>query len=241
VLGLGAVLAVVPWWWLAGDDHPGLAPRRTIAPGPAPQPLLPLLRSPVLWGTLLGTFSYQYFNYFCMTWMQAYFIERRHLSPLAMSVFSGASFGGFALVAVAGGYWADRLIAGGGDPVNVRRRLAMAGLVLASTELIGALSSSSSVALFFAVFSLVSLGLTTANYWALTQTLLPGAGVGRIVGVQNFAANLPGIVAPLFTGWLKQRTGGYEAPMAAAAAFLVLGVLSYRFLVRREYAPRPYA
>jgi hypothetical protein len=53
------------------------------------------------------------------------------------------------------------------------------------------------------VFSLTGLGLATANYWALTQTLIPGGAIGRIVGIQNCAANLPGIVAPILTGWLK--------------------------------------
>ena len=81
----------------------------------------------------------------------------------------------------------------------------------------------------------------TANYWALTQTLIPGAAVGRIVGIQNCAANLPGIVAPLLTGWLKQTTGSYEAPMQAIWFFLIAGVASYVFLVRAKYAPRAEA
>jgi nitrate/nitrite transporter NarK len=94
------------------------------------------------------------------------------------------------------------------------------------------------VALFFAVFSLTGLGLATANYWALTQTLIPGGAIGRIVGIQNCAANIPGIVAPILTGWLVARTGSYEAPMQAIWAFLLLGVAAYVFLVRERYAPR---
>jgi nitrate/nitrite transporter NarK len=108
---------------------------------------------------------------------------------------------------------------------------------MASTEVIGAFSESVPVALFFAVFSLSGLGLATANYWALTQTLIPGASIGRIVGIQNCAANLPGIVAPILTGWLKQSTGSYEAPMQAIWFFLILGIAAYVFLVREKYAP----
>ena len=37
--------------------------------------------------------------------------------------------------------------------------------------------------------------------------------MGRVVGIQNCAANLPGIVAPLLTGWLRETTSSYEAPM----------------------------
>jgi hypothetical protein len=45
-------------------------------------------------------------------------------------------------------------------------------------------------------------------------------------------------VAPILTGWLKQTTGGYDAPMQATWFFLILGILAYLFLVRERYAPR---
>jgi MFS-type transporter involved in bile tolerance (Atg22 family) len=80
--------------------------------------------------------------------------------------------------------------------------------------------------------SLAGLGLATANYWALTQTLMPGAAIGRIAGLQNTASNLAGIVAPFLTGWLKQTTGSYEAPMQAIWLILLTGVSAYLFLVR---------
>jgi hypothetical protein len=84
------------------------------------------------------------------------------------------------LSATLAGFAADRLIGAG------IREGAQVSLPLpdGSTEIIGALSPSQDVALFFAIFSLSGLGLVTANYWALTQTLLPGAAVGRLVGVE---------------------------------------------------------
>jgi MFS transporter, ACS family, D-galactonate transporter len=93
------------------------------------------------------------------------------------------------------------------------------------------------VALVFSVVSLSGLGLATANYWALTQTLIPASAIGRISGVQNCAASVAGIVAPILTGWLKQKTGNYEAPMLACCVFLVVGVLSYLLMVKERYAP----
>ena len=94
------------------------------------------------------------------------------------------------------------------------------------------------MALFWSIFSLSGLGLTTANYWALTQTLLSSAAVGRVVGVQNAAANLPGIVAPMLTAYLLTQTGSYTAPMYSILFFLALGISAYVFLVKREYAPK---
>jgi len=82
------------------------------------------------------------------------------------------------------------------------------------------------------------LGLATPNYWALTQTLLPSAGIGRVVGLQNTAVNLSGVAAPLVTGWLKQTTGSWEAPMQAILVLLLVALASFLFLVRPQYVPK---
>ena len=66
------------------------------------------MASPVIWGTIIGTFCYMYFVYFCMTWMPAYFVERRHLSLGDMGLYTFFSFGGMAAVAALGGWAADR-------------------------------------------------------------------------------------------------------------------------------------
>jgi sugar phosphate permease len=178
-----------------------------------------------------------YFVYFCMTWMPAYFVEQRQLSLGKMGLYTFFSFGGMAAVAALAGWAADSLVAKGRNPVAVRKGFTIAGFAVACTELIGAQSASVDAALFWAVVSLSGLGLATANYWALTQTLIPASAIGRVSGVQNTAASVAGIVAPILTGWLKQATGSYEAPMQAIWFFLVAGVLAYLFMVREKYAP----
>ena len=240
IIGFGALLWLIPWCLFLRDDDRDLE-KAVIAKagGAAAQvPFWRLVKSPVIVGTVIGTFCYQYFVYYNMTWLPSYFKEERHLDLNEMTVFTFASFAGMAVVATLAGFAADKLIDRGYHPVRVRKAFVIAGFLTASTQLIGAYAESQSVSLFFAVFSLSGLGLMTANYWALTQTLLPGAAVGRIVGLQNCAANLPGIVAPMLTGWLKQTTGGYTAPMLAICVFLVMGIAAYVLLVREEYVPK---
>jgi MFS family permease len=239
VLGVGCLMWLLPWLLLVGNDDRQIEQRETAVQAHlAPVSFMRLMASPVIWGTIIGTFCYMYFVYFCMTWMPAYFVERRHLSLTSMGLYTFFSFGGMATMAALAGWAADCIIARGGDAVRVRKAFTIAGFLMASTEVIGGLSDSVSVALFFAVFSLTGLGLATANYWALTQTLVPGGAIGRIVGIQNCAASLPGIAAPILTGWLKQSTGSYDAPMQATWFFLVVGILAYVLLVRKKYAPR---
>ena len=238
VLGLGCLVWLVPWLGLVRNDDRQIEHAAMKVSSTPAVSFLRIMLSPVIWGTIIGTFCYMYFVYFCMTWMPAYFVERRGLSLGSMGLYTFFSFGGMATMAAVAGWAADRMIARGWRAVPVRKGFTIAGFLMASTEVIGALSDSVSVALFFAVFSLTGLGLATANYWALTQTLIPGGAIGRIVGIQNCAANLPGIIAPLVTGWLVQKTGSYDAPMQAIWVFLILGVAAYVFLVREKYAPR---
>jgi len=200
-------------------------------------PLWYLIRQRRVSGLALGFFGYNYTFYLLLTWLPSYFAEQRGLSLSSTGWFTGFGYWGFAIVSTAAGYWSDSLIRRGADSIRTRRWFIIAGLLMASTEMIGAAAPSNNVALFFAVFSLSGLGLATGNLWALTPAMLPGAPPARLAAVQNMAANVPGIVAPIVTGWLKQATGGYQAPMLANLFFIFLGIASYLILVRPKYAP----
>ncbi len=237
ILGFGALLWIGPWLIFVRNDDKLMEETELKHAKAAPEPFANFFRSPAMWGIIIGTFCYNYYNYFCLTWLPAYLSESRHLTLSKTGWFTGFSFWGFALVAIGAGSLADRLIRVGADAVKIRKAFIIAGFVAASTEMIGAACSSQSLALFFAIFSLSGLGLATGNYWALTPAIMPTAPPARLAAVQNMAANLPGIAAPILTGWLKQVTGGYEAPMMANFSFLILGIASYALLVRPNYSP----
>ncbi len=239
ICGLAGLVWLAGWLLLANNEGAVKEPALTENPAGEPQ-FADLLASPVTWGILVGTFSYGYFLFFCVTWLPAYFVEYRHLPLNSMGLYTFMSFGGMAVVAILAGSLADGMIRRGADPARTRKGFTIAGFLLASTEVFGALSHSQTIALFFAVFSLTGLGLATANYWALTQTLIPGRAMGRIAGIQNCASNLGGVAAPLLTGWLKQTSGGYQAPMQAIWVVLLIGVASYAFLVRASGVSKPH-
>jgi ACS family D-galactonate transporter-like MFS transporter len=229
ILGLGGLLWLIPWLLLEKGDDRIRAAAENKQDGPS---FASLFSTRIMWGTLIGTFCYNYFTYFSMTWLPAYFVERRHLSLTSMGMYTMFSFGGMATVAILAGFAADWMIRRGADAVTTRRWFVIAGFLVASTEVIGALTDSNEVAKIFAIVSLGGLGLATGNYWALTQTLLPGKSAGSIAGAQNTASNVAGAVAPFLTGWLKEATGSYDAPMKAIWVFLIIGVGCYLFLVK---------
>jgi MFS transporter, ACS family, D-galactonate transporter len=235
LLGLGGLVWVIPWLLLAEDDRPASTRLQAVIQRAEPS-FGALFRTRAMWATLIGTFCYNYFLFFSLTWLPAYLVESRNLTLSSMSVYTMFSFAGTGAVAILAGSAADWMIRRGASAVNTRRWFTIAGLLAASTEVFGAMSGSTDVAVFFAIFSMTGLGLATANYWAITQTLLPGVAPGRVAGIQNTALNLAGIVAPIMTGWLKQITGSYTAPMQTIWVVLITGVAAYLFLARQSKA-----
>ena len=229
ILGLGSLLWLGPWLaWVRRDDPAALpSTAGTVAESIK---LGAALKSRVMWGIILGTYCYMYFVYYCMTWMPQYFQKTHGMSIKDSNWFGGVSFGGMAVVAALGGWAADKLIARGMEPIFVRRSFTVAGFVLAAMQTLSVFTDSKELMVGLTVASLCGLGLATANYWALTQTLMPGAVP---VAIQNTAANLAGIVAPWLTGWLVQQTGSFDAPIKATGFWLVLGIFAYVVVVRR--------
>lgn len=239
MMGVGSLLWLGPWLtWVRKDD-------------PAAQPAVPgskasvesvslsdALKSRVMWGIILGTYCYMYFVYYCMTWMPQYFQKTHGMSIKDSNWFGGVSFGGMAAVAAIGGWAADKLISRGAEPIFVRRAFTVAGFVMAAMQTLSVFTDSKELMIGLTVASLCGLGLATANYWALTTTLMPGAVP---VAIQNTAANLAGIVAPWLTGWMVKQTGSFDAPIMAVGIWLLLGVFAYAVLVKPAASPVPVA
>ena len=76
--GIGGCLWLLPWIWLAPN-------RKLVAAkkGDTPPPTiawLRLLRNPMFWGLVIGTFFYSHFWYFCLTWIPSYLVMVHNLS-----------------------------------------------------------------------------------------------------------------------------------------------------------------
>jgi MFS transporter, ACS family, D-galactonate transporter len=240
IIGGVSIAWLIPWLlWVKKNDIAAI-PRSKQAVSEATKrvPIGRIMKSPVIWGVIIGTYCYMYFVYYCMTWMPTYFQKVHGMSIKEMGWYGGVAFGGMATVAALAGWAADWFIKRGNDPITVRKSFTIAGFLMASTQTIGVFTDSVDVMLFFAVFSLCGLGLATANYWALTQTLIPGGSIAMVVGIQNTAANLAGIVSPWLTGFMIERSGSFDMPIKTMGFWLVLGIACYLVLVRRKYAPK---
>ncbi len=73
-----------------------------------------------------------------------------------------------------------------------------------------------------------SYGVYASSHWAITHTLA-GPLAGRWSGVQNFSANLAGVIAPALTGFVIDRTSQFLWAFAVSAVIVLIGAGVYAF------------
>ena len=226
VLGMAALLWLPPWWaWM---------PRSTPQPKRTPRGstgVLAILKQRSAWGTCLCQFSFNYASYFLVTWLPFYLTRGRNLSMSQMARVGGLVYLLFAASATIFGKLSDRWVIAGASPTTVRKSLATAGNMGMGTFL--ALSGIAPDGLLVPTLALAGafMGVSSCNIWAMTQTLAGREVVGRWTGVQNFLGNFAGIVAPILTGFLLDRTGHFYWAFFITTAVVWLGAISWVFIV----------
>ena len=226
VLGMAALLWLPPWWaWM---------PRSTPQPKRTPRGstgVLAILKQRSAWGTCLCQFSFNYASYFLVTWLPFYLTRGRNLSMSQMARVGGLVYLLFAASAAIFGKLSDRWVIAGASPTIVRKSLATAGNIGMGAFL--ALSGIASDGLLVPTLAIAGtfMGMSSCNIWAMTQTLAGREVVGRWTGVQNFVGNFAGIVAPMLTGFLLDRTGHFYWAFFITTAVVWLGAISWVFIV----------
>jgi sugar phosphate permease len=73
--------------------------------------------------------------------------------------------------------------------------------------------------------------MCTSNLWAVTQTLAGPATSGKWTGLQNFAGNLAGWIAPALIGLIVQQTGDFFWMFVITSVVSLAGAVSWIFIV----------
>ena len=238
ILGIAALLWLPPWWaWMPrSTPHPKRTPKESTG-------VIEILKQRSAWGTCLCQFSFNYASYFLVTWLPFYLTRGRHLSMSQMARVGGIVYLLFAASAAIFGKLSDRWVIAGASPTTVRKSLATAGNVGMGTFL--ALSGIAPDSLLLSALALagIFMGMSSCNIWAMTQTLAGREVVGRWTGVQNFVGNFAGMVTPILTGFLLDRTGHFYWAFFITTAVVWLGAISWVFIVGPikpiEWSPHP--
>jgi len=191
------------------------------------------------WGASIGHFGENYLLYLLMSWLPFYLIHERHLSTTAMAWTAGMIYAIDSTAAIVTGRIADLRIRRGAGPCSARKGPMVVGLVIAFISLLGCAAAGPKTWLAFLGGAAVGCGTACSGVYAVPQTLAGPQLAGRWVGMQNCVANIAGIVAPVLTGFLVQRTGHFSAALTVAAAIAGVGALGWIFGVRSSDEPDP--
>ena len=223
ILGFGSLLWLIPWLALVPST---LRPAETRVPT---RFRLPRFNRNLL-GICLGFFCFDYFLYLLLTWLPDYLVQVRHLSLMKAGFYSAMPFVVFTLGEAFGGWIGDYLIRRGFDETRARKTIITVAL-LSGLLLIPAVVVENPQIAIALIIGACFAGLAMGNLIAMVQNIAPTREIAAWAGLQNFAGNVGGILAPLVTGLLISRTGSYMPGFVIAALVLVAGLLPYWFVV----------
>lgn len=226
-LGLICLLWLVPWLkWR--PRNPQVTTLDPVVPTPS---LTAILKQRSLWGACVGHFAGNYLIYFLLTWLPYYLVRERNYSLGKMGRIAGVAFLLCAASSAISGPLSDRWIADGASPTRVRKSLLVIGLGGAGTVLILCVIAAPSMSVVFLLLSSALYGISNPNIFAAAQILAGPRAAGKWMGFQNFMGNFAGIVAPVLTGLLVEKTGHFFWPFAVTGAVCWIGSFSWIYIV----------
>lgn len=195
-------------------------------------PLAYLLRQREVVGIALGFAAYNYTFYFLLTWLPGYLRNEQHLDPLRSALYTSIPwmFATFTNVFI-GGWLADVLIQRGWNAVRVRQVILIGGTALGLGIFGAGYAHTPGLALFWITVCISGLSAASPVGWSIPSLIAPRESVGTLGGIMNFCSQLSGIAAPIITGYIVQATHSFFSAFATAAAFLVIGIAGYVFLL----------
>jgi MFS family permease len=229
IFGLATLLWLAPWSAMVRTlpEEAGHAGRDRF-------PLRRLTGTRALWATSFGHFTVNYGFYFLLAWLPLYLVQQRGFSIQTMTLLATMVYTAQAASALAFGWGCDRRVAGGADEGATCRLLIAGGISLLGLAILGiAVAGDDRLLVICLILAGVAAGPCSTNLYAIAQIFAGPRAAGTYVGVQNAVGNLAGIVGPIVTGIIVDRTGSFLNAFYVAAAVCGAGALTWTLAVPR--------
>jgi MFS family permease len=232
LFGLVSVLWLIPWF--RATRHAS-ASASADAPdhGPPPPSFLTILKLRSAWGAGLGQFAFNYGFYFVISWLPLYLVKARGFTLSQMAELGGVIYLIYAASSQTTGWLTDRWMAAGASGTRVRKTFLVASHVGLTGCMLACAIGGPMASIVSLLLAGVFFGFSTATVYAVGQILGGPRAAGKWVGVQNCMGNSAGILAPLVTGFVVDRTGHFSLAFLIAAALSLIGALGWGVMIRR--------
>jgi MFS family permease len=231
LFGLVSLVWLVPWL-LSTRKASAEAAEHLAASGPAPS-FWAILAKREAWGASLGHFANNYAFYFVISWLPLYLVKARGFSVTQMAQIGGVIYVVYAASSFSVGWLTDRWMQAGASANLARKTTIIAGLIIVAAAMLGCVAGDARMSVASLIVAGFGFGFGTPNIFAIGQTLAGPLAAGKWVSVQNVAGSLAGIVAPIVTGLVVDRTGQFYWAFVVAAGMAMLGVVGWGLMIRK--------
>jgi ACS family D-galactonate transporter-like MFS transporter len=200
-----------------------------------------LLTQRKVYGLALGWGAYNYTFFLLLTWLPSYLSVSLHVD-LFHSIFYTSVPWLFATATdlLVGGWLVDALIQRGYDAHRVRQSVLVTGMSFGLAIFGAARAHGPVAALVWISLALGGLAAAAPVAWTIPSLIAPRESVGTLAGTVNLCGQIAAICAPIVTGYIVSASHSFAAAFVTATVILLLGIVSYVFLLGRiEAIPDP--
>jgi MFS family permease len=231
LVGFAALLWLIPWLLTTPRNLHGRADHSAASLRPGFRSALrALLTNRNLLGVCLTFFCFDYYWYFLVNWLPDYLVTARGLTILRAGIYAALPYFVFGASEPIGGWIADRLVRRGWTETRARKGVVTVAFFTGLLLIPAARVDAPGVAVALIIGGCL-VGLATGNLLVILQSCAPRGAVGLWTGVYNFIGNIAGILSPLITGFLIEKTGSYTPPFILAAGLIALGPIALWLIV----------
>lgn len=218
VFGLATLIWLLPWRRVV-DALPTVAD----ADDDRAVSVRGLLGKRSLWAMGIGHAAGNFSFYFMLAFLPLYLVQQRGLSIEQMTLLATLGYATQGAAAFALGAWSDRWTKSGRSEAAMRRAMLFVGQLTASVCILGIMVTDSIavIGLLLCIAGVATASLSM-NIYAVAQMFAGPRAAGSWIGIQNALGNVSGIVGPVISGILIDRSG-YDSAFALAAAVAAFG------------------
>lgn len=229
LFGLASLLWLWPWLTATRD----ISSRSDVSLSAAAPSFIAILRVREAWGAGLGHICSNYCFYFVITWLPLYLVKARGFSVAGMAELSSLIYLVHGTSSFATGWLCDAWMRAGATANRVRKTCMVASHVGIAIAMFACALGDATISIASLFLAGACFGLNSPNVFAIGQTLAGPRAAGKWVGIQNCAGNIAGIVAPVVTGLVVDRTGEFFWAFIVSGAFAIAGIIAWGVVIRK--------
>ncbi len=181
-------------------------------------------------------FCLQYVFWFYISWLPTYLQQAQGFTLNRAGLLSALPYIAGGIAVLIGGRFSDLLVVKGMDPFKARRyTIAGAAVLTALAMFITAIATGPALAVALLTLGMFTYSLSSGNYWTLAAESVTSKRLVASVGsIQNFGGFLGGACAPIVTGVVVDRFGGFVPALVVAGGMALISAVMYGIALRQR-------